>query len=131
MSVVARQIKAKHLRAQEAICSENPIFLIGKNSRGNWVVQDQNGLCGGLFIGRAAALKFALSENGNDPEAVRMVPGVLELDIATSQRAAKRHESVPLRLSSSRHGTASSLQSRRGQVKQSRVPGYTKNSHPE
>jgi hypothetical protein len=128
MSAIARQIKAKRLRAQEAICSEDPIFLIGKNSRGNWVVQDQNGLCGGLFVGRAAALKFALSENGNDPEAVLMVPGVLELDIATSKRAAKRHESV----SSSRHGAASSLQqSRQRQGKQSRVPACAKDSHPE
>ena len=132
MSAIVRQIKAKRLHAQEAICSENPIFLIGKNSRGNWVVQDQNGLCGGLFIGQAAALKFALTENGNHPEAVRLVPGVLELDIAASPRAARRYEAVPTRLSLSRHGTASSVQqSRRGQVKQSRMPGYAKNSHPE
>ena len=56
MSAIVRQMKAKRLHAQEPIRSENPIFLIGKNSRGNWVVQDQNGLCGGLFIGQAAAL---------------------------------------------------------------------------
>jgi hypothetical protein len=102
MGAIVRQMKAKGLQTQEPIRSENPIFLIGKNSRGNWVVQDQNGLCGGLFIGQAAALKFALTENGNHPEAVRVVPGILELDIAASPRAAKCHDAVPARSSSSR-----------------------------
>jgi hypothetical protein len=44
-------------------------FRIGRNSRGNWVVQDQSGLCGGLFVDRAEALKFAMFENGNRPQA--------------------------------------------------------------
>ena len=64
------------------------LFLIGKNSRGNWVVQDQRGLCGGLFVDRAEALKFAMFENGNRPQAVMMVPGVLELDMSRKPRAA-------------------------------------------
>jgi hypothetical protein len=38
-------------------------------------------LCGGLFVDRAKALKFALFENGRKPQAVVMVPGVLELDM--------------------------------------------------
>jgi len=132
MSAIVRQMKAKRLHAQEPICSENPIFLIGKNSRGNWVVQDQNGLCGGLFIGEAAALKFALTENGNHPEAVWVVPGVLELDIAASPPTAQCHEAVPARLSSSRHGSASSLkQSRQGLGKQPLTPICAKGSHPK
>jgi hypothetical protein len=65
-----------------ASSSNSPLFLIGKNSHGNWVVRDQSGLCGGLFVGRAEALKFAMFENGNRPNAVIMVPGVLELDIS-------------------------------------------------
>ena len=65
-----------------ASSSHSPLFLIGKNSRGNWVVRDQSGLCGGLFVGRAEALKFAMFENGNRPNAVIMVPGVLELDLS-------------------------------------------------
>jgi hypothetical protein len=56
------------------------LFRIGKDSRGHWVVQDQQGLRGGLFVDRAEALKFAMFENGNRPQAVIMVPGVLELD---------------------------------------------------
>jgi hypothetical protein len=35
------------------------LFRIGRNSHGNWVVRDQLGLCGGLFIDRAQAIKFA------------------------------------------------------------------------
>jgi hypothetical protein len=63
-------------------CLLSRLFRIGKNSRGNWVVQDQQGLCGGLFADRAEALRFALYENGNRPQAVIMVPGVLELDLS-------------------------------------------------
>ena len=65
-----------------ASSSNSPLFLIGKNSRGQWVVRDQRGLCGGLFVGRAEALKYAMFENGNRPNAVIMVPDVLELDMS-------------------------------------------------
>lgn len=69
------------------------LFLIGRNSRGQWVVRNQCGTRGGLFIDRAQALKFAMFENGRRPQAVIMVPGVLELDInnamASSDPGAK------------------------------------------
>jgi hypothetical protein len=66
------------------------LFRIGRDSRGRWVAKDQHGLCGGLFIGRAEALKFAMFENGNCPHAVIMVPGVLELDIGSEPRSPAR-----------------------------------------
>jgi len=50
------------------------LFRVGKDSHGNWVAQDQYGLCGGLFTSRADALKFAMFENGHCPQAVIMVP---------------------------------------------------------
>jgi hypothetical protein len=62
--------------------SRIPLFMIGKDSRGNWVVQDDQGSYGGLFVNRAEALKFAMFENGNRPQAVVMVPGVFELDMS-------------------------------------------------
>ena len=40
-----------------------PLFMIGQDCRGNWVVEDQNGVCGGLFVDRDAALRFVRSEN--------------------------------------------------------------------
>jgi hypothetical protein len=62
--------------------SNHPRFLVGKNSRGHWVVQDKQHLYGGLFVNRTAALRFAMFESGNRPQAVIMVPGVIELDLA-------------------------------------------------
>ena len=67
---------------------KTPLFFIGQNRRGNWVAKMKHGLIGGLFINRAAALKFALFENGNHPEAVVTVPGVLELDLGANALAA-------------------------------------------
>jgi hypothetical protein len=64
------------------------LFLIGRNSRGQWVVQDPNGLHGGLFVDRIHALKYAMSENGNRRRAVVMVPDVLELDMTAQPRPA-------------------------------------------
>jgi hypothetical protein len=61
--------------------SGDHLFMIGRNSRGNRVVRDQSGLRGGLFIDRTEALRFALFENGHRPQAVLMVPGILELDL--------------------------------------------------
>ena len=61
-------------------CSRPLQFQIGRDRRGNWVVQDDRGLCGGLFIDRVQALRFAMLENGSRPQAVIMVPGVFELD---------------------------------------------------
>ena len=72
------------------------LFLIGRNSRGHWVVQDPSGLNGGLFIDRLQALKYAMSENGNRPRAVVTVPDVLELDLSpkprSSERASENHQ---------------------------------------
>jgi len=64
----------------------NSLFRVGKNRRGQWVVQDQTGLCGGLFVSRAEAVKFAMFENGHRPQAVIMVPGILELDMSGKPR---------------------------------------------
>lgn len=64
-------------------CSSSLVF-IGKNSRGNWVAQEQNGLFGGLFINRAEAVRYALFENGHRPEAIMLALGTLELDTGST-----------------------------------------------
>jgi len=69
-------------------CTRTSLFMIGRNSRGHWVVQDQQHKCGGLFVDRTQALRFALFENGNKPQAVIMVPGILELDTGVSSLQA-------------------------------------------
>jgi len=58
------------------------LFFIGKDSHNNWVVQDQQHRCGGLFVDRAEAIRFARFENGHQPQAVVMVPGIFELDMS-------------------------------------------------
>jgi len=46
------------MRQAEAPCSRSSLFLLGLNRQGNWVVQDQRGLCGGIFVNRTEALRF-------------------------------------------------------------------------
>jgi hypothetical protein len=69
----------------------SPLYLIGKNSRGQWVVQEQDGLCGGLFVSRAEAVKYAMYETGRRPQAVIMVPGILELNLSGKRTAGEPH----------------------------------------
>ncbi len=57
------------------------IVFIGKNSRGQWVAQEQNGLYGGLFVNRAQAVKYALFENGRHPETIVELVREIELDM--------------------------------------------------
>jgi hypothetical protein len=66
------------------------VFLIGQDSHGNWVVRDQSGLRGGLFVGRADALRYGRDEAGDDPKAIVMVSGPVELDISGIGRSALR-----------------------------------------
>lgn len=70
------------------------IVFIGRNHRGQWVAQEQNGLYGGLFVSRTQAVKYALFENGQHPETIVELPREIELDMGknpntiVSQRAA-------------------------------------------
>ena len=73
-------------------CLRQPIFLIGQDSRGNWVVEDKNGTRGGLFVDRAQALRYITSENGNHPQAFVTVAGVLELEMARSPVAMSQRQ---------------------------------------
>jgi len=67
--------------AEPPSCLRPPIFLIGQNSRGNWVVQEKTGCRGGLFVDRTQALRYIRAENGNHPHGFVTVAGVLELDM--------------------------------------------------
>jgi hypothetical protein len=62
-------------------------FFVGKDSHGNWVVQDADHQRGGLFVSRSAALKFAKDENGNRRPAIVMVSDGLELDMSARSPA--------------------------------------------
>ena len=70
--------------AEPPSCGSDALSLIfiGKNRRGNWVAQEQNGLYGGLFVSRAQAIKYALFENGQHPESIVELPCEIELDMS-------------------------------------------------
>ncbi len=65
-------------------------FLMGRDSRGNWVVCDQAGLCGAVFAKRSEALRFAMLESGRRPRAVIMAPGILFLASVGEQKPSPK-----------------------------------------
>jgi hypothetical protein len=72
--------------------SRSSLLFIGTDSRGHWVVRDQAGLCGGLFVDRSEALRFAMLENGRRPQAVIMVPGILDFRLDGPGKAAAAND---------------------------------------
>ena len=61
-----------------------PVFMVGQDRQGNWVVRDQKANAGGLFVTRDAALRYVRSECGYQPRTVIMISGNFELDISRS-----------------------------------------------
>ena len=78
----------------EAVTAPNT-FLVGRDSRGHWVVQDERGLCGGLFVDRNKAIRYAMDETGRRPQAIRMVPGIFELDMSGPAQKLSPPPSLP------------------------------------
>ena len=74
--------------------SPSAIVFIGRNRRGQWVAQQQNGLFGGLFVNRAQAVKYALFENGHHPETIVELAREIELDM--DRWTARPSPPVPL-----------------------------------
>ena len=70
-------------------------FFVGRNSRGQWVVQDADHRRGGLFVNRAAALKFARDEDSHGHPAIVMVPDALELDMTAPALSATAQSLQP------------------------------------
>jgi hypothetical protein len=71
-----------------------PLFMVGQDRRGNWVVQDKKGMRGGLFVTRDAALRYVRSENGFKPQAMVMVSGGFELEISSNAGVSPRAENA-------------------------------------
>jgi hypothetical protein len=60
----------------------SPRLVVGQDCHGRWVVRDRLGLCGGCFVDRAEAIRYAMFETGGAPRAVLLAPGVVELDVS-------------------------------------------------
>ncbi len=73
------------------------LVLIGQNSRGQWVAQEQRGLFGGVFKNRLSALRYALFENGHHPEAIVETASLLELDMSAPSFASMQPAELPQR----------------------------------
>lgn len=74
-----------------------PRFTVGRDSHGCWVVQDRQGLVGGLFVSQAAALHFAVEESHHLPGEVICAPEAVTVDLQPMQAPA------PTRRGMSRH----------------------------
>ncbi|MBB3382413.1 MULTISPECIES: hypothetical protein [unclassified Rhizobium] len=76
---------AQHLQRRSARSPLAPAparFIIGRDRRGSWIVQDRQGLVGGLFRNEAAALHFAAEECNHNPADICLAPegAILDLD---------------------------------------------------
>ncbi len=76
---------AQHIQRRSAHRAISPAparFIIGRDRRGSWIVQDRQGLVGGLFRNEAAALHFAAEECNHNPADICLAPegAVLDLD---------------------------------------------------
>ena len=69
------------------------VLMVGQDCRGNWVVQDQSGERGGLFVSRDAALRYVRDENREQQWPVVMISGIIELDV--NRRPSAASERLP------------------------------------
>lgn len=59
-----------------------PLFYIAQNSHGFWVARDAEGRCGGVFVLRRSAVRFARSKSAPAGCALMFLNDALDLDIA-------------------------------------------------
>lgn len=57
-------------------------YLVGQDGEGHWVVRDEAGLAGGLFVDKKAAIRFAGFETEHRPNAVLFVPEHVRLPLS-------------------------------------------------
>ena len=67
-----------HIKAVST--ANSPCLFIGQDRAGCWVVKDAHSLCGGVFVNRKEAIRFAMYECQRRPQSVIMLPDGLELD---------------------------------------------------
>jgi hypothetical protein len=65
---------------------EPPNLIVGRDCQNHWIVVETRGLCGGIFTDKAAALRYAREESHGRPDAVRIVPCLITLNINAFSR---------------------------------------------
>lgn len=68
----------------------SPRLVVGQDRQGRWVVRDRRGLCGGWFVDRAEAIRYAMFESGGAPRAVLLATGVVEPELSLDEGDARR-----------------------------------------
>ena len=56
-------------------------MLVGRDNRFRWVALDENKNCGGLFVSKEAAQKYASNEVAGHDEAVELTGETLEFSL--------------------------------------------------
>ena len=65
--------------ADNEIPPEPLSFVLGRDHGGHWIVQEANGLCGGLFDSESAAICYAKSESAGRGTVIRFISDPIEL----------------------------------------------------
>lgn len=60
--------------------SEPLCFRLGRDHEGHWVVQEEHGLYGGLFVSEIAAIRYAKFESANRGAVFEIAAGPIELN---------------------------------------------------
>jgi hypothetical protein len=68
------------LASKSAAKLNEPIFLLGQNGQGQWVVRELHGLMEGLFADRKDAIRFMFDESGARTPSIIPINGPLEMD---------------------------------------------------
>ncbi len=81
LRVVHERVPQLPPRPDPAVLSDSiPLFFIGRNASGFWVVRESEGCRGGLFILRRSAVRFARDKRAPTGCAIMFLNAPLELD---------------------------------------------------
>ena len=70
------------IRPDDTVLSDSiPLFFIGRNHNGFWVAREAAGRCGGLFLFRRSAARFARRNGLADGGATMLMEHPIELDL--------------------------------------------------
>lgn len=73
-------------RTKAVVRGSTPLSLFGQDDEGYWIARDVDGLRGGLFVSREAAVTYAHDE-APDAQIVEQPKGRVSLDLKSARAA--------------------------------------------
>jgi hypothetical protein len=64
-------------------------FALGRDHDGHWVVQEEHGLCGGVFTSENAATRYAEFESAGRGSIIHIIPDPIELNCSSWEPALR------------------------------------------